>query len=97
MSSQATFRAGERVTVEIPLSQPQGKSCVIPFNAVLHDIHGGQWVYLQVKEHAYARRRIQVLRVAGNEAVLHGDLPDGAKVVTDGSAELFGTEFMTGK
>ena len=97
MPSQATFRAGERVTVEIPLSQPQGKGCVIPFNAVLHDIHGGQWVYLQVKEHAYARRRIQVLRVAGNEAVLHGDLPDGAKVVTDGSAELFGTEFMTGK
>ena len=97
MPSQATFRAGERVTVEIPLSQPQGKGCVIPFNAVLHDIHGGQWVYVQVKEHAYARRRIQVLRVAGNEAVLHGDLPDGAKVVTDGSAELFGTEFMTGK
>jgi hypothetical protein len=88
LPAQTTLRAGERVTVEVPLSQPQGESCVIPFKAVLHDIHGGQWVYLKIREHAYARRRIQVVRVAENEAVLFGDLPDGAKVVTDGSAEL---------
>ena len=97
LPSQATLRAGERVAVEVPLKEPDGESCVIPFKAVLHDIHGGQWVYLKLKEHAYARQRVQVRRVVGNQAVLHGDLPDGAKVVTDGNAELFGTEFMTGK
>ena len=97
LPSHTTLRAGERVSVEVSLSQAQDESCVIPFKAVLHDIHGGQWIYLQIKEHAYARRRIEVVRVVGSDAVLYGDLPEGAKVVTDGSAELFGTEFMTGK
>ena len=97
LPAQTPVRAGERVTVELPLLDSQQQSCVIPFKAVLHDIHGGQWVYVQLKEHAYARRRIQVLRVAGADAVLSADLPEGARVVTDGSAELFGTEFMTGK
>lgn len=97
LPARTPLRAGQRVAVEVPLVQLEKTSCVIPSNAVLHDVHGGQWVYLQVNEHSYARRRIQVLRVAGTDAVLQGTLPEGSKVVTDGSAELFGTEFMTGK
>ena len=97
LPARTPLRAGQRVAVEVPLVQLEKTSCVIPYNAVLHDVYGGQWVYLQVNEHAYARRRIQVLRVAGTDAVLQGTLPEGSKVVTDGSAELFGTEFMTGK
>lgn len=94
---QAPLRAGERVAVEVPTLQGKLEFVVIPFKAVLHDIHGGQWVYVQTKEHTYTRRRIQVLRVAGSDAILEGEFPKGALVVTDGSAELFGTEFMTGK
>lgn len=92
-----TLRPGERVAVEIPTLEGKQEHLVIPFNAVLHDIHGGQWVYEQTAKHAYTRRRIQVLRVAGAEAVLASGPPVGSKIVTDGSAELFGTEFMTGK
>lgn len=92
-----TQRAGERVAVEIPTLNSKTESLVIPFNAVLHDIHGGQWVYVQTAEHSYTRRRIQVARLAGQEAVLASGPAVGAKVVTDGAAELFGTEFMTGK
>ncbi|MEQ1851562.1 MAG: efflux RND transporter periplasmic adaptor subunit, partial [Chthoniobacteraceae bacterium] len=66
-------------------------------NAVLHDIHGGQWVYEQTADHTYTRRRIQVARLAGNDAVLTSGPAAGSKIVTDGAAELFGTEFMTGK
>ena len=91
------LRAGERVAVEIPTLQGKIHCVAIPFKAVLHDIHGGQWVYVQTKEHTYTRRRIQVLRVAGGDAILEGDFPEGTLVVTDGSTELFGTEFMTGK
>jgi len=69
---------------------------------VLHDINGGQWVYAQTAEHVYTRKRIQVARLAGSDAVgsdavLSSGPPAGTKIVTDGSAELFGTEFMTGK
>jgi hypothetical protein len=91
------LRAGERVAVEIPTRDGTIESLVVPFNAVLHDIHGGQWVYEQIAEHTYARRRAQVMRLADGIAVLASGPPAGSKIVTDGAAELFGTEFMTGK
>lgn len=91
------LRAGERVAVEIPMLESKIEALVIPFNAVLHDINGGQWVYAQTAEHVYTRKRIQVARLAGSDAVLATGPAVGTKIVTDGSAELFGTEFMTGK
>jgi hypothetical protein len=91
------FRAGERVKVEIPVRESTREVPVIPHKAVLHDIHGGQWVYAHTSAHTYTRRRVQIARTAGNDAVLSSPLPAGTRVVTDGAAELFGTEFVTGK
>lgn len=97
LPADTKHRSGERVAVEIPTLDGKIESLVLPFSAVLHDIHGGQWVYEQTAPHTYTRRRIQVARLSGSEAVLASGPPVGTKVVTDGSAELFGTEFMTGK
>lgn len=91
------LRPGERVAVEIPLVGARVESLVVPFGAVLHDIHGGQWVYEAMAAHTYVRRRVQVARLVGDVAVLASGPAAGAKIVTDGAAELFGTEFMTGK
>ncbi|MDO8541749.1 MAG: hypothetical protein Q7S40_15035 [Opitutaceae bacterium] len=91
------LRPGERVAVEVPVAGAATESLVVPFNAVLHDIHGGQWVYENTAPHQYVRRRIQVMRLAGAHAVLASGPAIGARIVTDGAAELFGTEFMTGK
>lgn len=96
-AEQTSLRAGQRVAVEIPTRESTIESLVVPFNAVLHDIHGGQWVYEQIAGHTYARRRVQVMRLADGIAVLASGPPVGSKIVTDGAAELFGTEFMTGK
>ena len=97
LPADANARAGERVAVEIPLNGSKTERLAIPFSAVLHDIHGGQWVYENIAPHTYARRRIQVERLSGDIAVLAPGPATGTKIVTDGSAELFGTEFMTGK
>ncbi len=97
LPAESKLRAGERVAVEIPALESKTESLIVPFAAVLHDIHGGQWVYEQTAEHTYTRRRVQVARLAGTEAVLSSGPPVGSKIVTDGAAELFGTEFMTGK
>jgi len=97
LPADTALRAGERVAVEIPTPESKVDSLVLPFSAVLHDIHGGQWVYEQTAPHTYTRRRVQVARLAGGDAVLTSGPPVGSKIVTDGSAELFGTEFMTGK
>jgi multidrug efflux system membrane fusion protein len=97
LPADTPLRAGERVAVEIPTVESKQEALVIPFNAVLHDIHGGQWVYAKTGEHSYTRKRIQVARLDGKGAVLASGPPAGTRIVTDGSAELFGTEFMTGK
>lgn len=97
LPAKTPLRAGERVAVEIPLSGSKKEVLVVPASAVLHDIHGGQWVYEQTAGHTYTRRRVQVERRAGDDAVLATGPAPGSKIVTDGAAELFGTEFMTGK
>jgi hypothetical protein len=97
LPTDTKLRAGERVAVEISTLESKLEALVIPFNAVLHDINGGQWVYAQTAEHTYTRKRIQVARLAGSNAILTTGPAVGTKIVTDGSAELFGTEFMTGK
>ena len=84
-------------TVEIVLAAGREEALVAPFSAVLHDIHGGQWVYVAGGPRQYVRRRVQVSRVVDGQAVLASGPAAGTKVVTDGAAELFGTEFMTGK
>ena len=47
---------------------------------------------LVIGDRAYARRRVVVRYVANGLAVLAAGPPVGTAVVTDGAAELFGTE-----
>ena len=87
-----SLRPGERVGVTVPL-KGSDESLIVPRAALLRDIHGGAWVYEKVGVHAFARRRVLVDRVVGDAAALTEGPKPGAKVVTDGAAELFGAEF----
>ena len=91
-----TLRLGQRVGITLAL-RGEEESMVVPWAAVLHDIHGGQWVYENTAPQTFVRRRVQVARVSGADAVLAAGLKEGQKIVTDGAAELFGTEFGAGK
>ncbi len=90
------LRLGQKVGVTIPF-RGEEESLVAPWSAVMHDVQGGTWVYENTGPHAFSRRRVQVSRVAGADAVLSGGVKPGAKVVVTGAAELFGTEFGVGK
>lgn len=90
------YRPNQRVGVEIPL-RDKSAGLVVPRSTILHDIHGNTWVYAQVKDLTFERRRVKVLYSRDGMAVLGGGLADGVQVVTDGAAELFGTEFGVGK
>ena len=90
-----SLRLGQRVGVTLPL-RGEEESLVVPWAAVLHDVHGGQWVYENTAPQTFVRRRVQVARVEGDRAILASGPKPGAKVVTDGAAELFGTEFGAG-
>jgi cobalt-zinc-cadmium efflux system membrane fusion protein len=89
------LRPGERVMVEVPLKGTE-RGLVVPEAAVLYDIHGDAWVYEDLGGNAYARRRVQIARHVGDRAVIARGITEGAKVVTAGAAELFGTEFGAG-
>lgn len=90
------FRPGQKVGLSLPLRGAEER-LVAPWAAVLHDFHGGAWVYENTAPHVFARRRVQIERVAGAEAILASGPKPGTMVVTDGAAEIFGTEFGTGK
>ena len=89
------LRPGEKVAVTIELNDTD-ETLVVPWAAVVHDVHGGEWVYEQVAPHAFARRRVQVRYVVGPDAALASGPPAGASVVVAGAAELFGVEFAAG-
>jgi len=86
---------GQKLAVTLPLNS-RAQSLVVPTTAVLYDIHGGAWVYQQIEPRVYARRRISVEYVDGDRAILVTGPEPGSQVVTDGAAELFGTEFGVG-
>lgn len=90
------LRPGQKVAVTLPL-KGQEESLVVPKAAVLFDIHGGSWVYAKVGPQTFLRRRVEVQYVSGPLAVMSQGPGPGTEVVTDGAAELFGTEFGFGK
>lgn len=91
----ASLRPGERVLVDLPLAGT-ARGLMVPPAAVLYDIHGTAWVYEDLGDHAYARRRVQVDSHVGDRAVVGRGATAGMRVVTAGAAELFGTEFGAG-
>ena len=81
--------------VEVPMKSST-RGLVVPDAAVLYDIHGATWVYEDLGGNAYTRRRVEVAQQAGDRAVVSRGISEGAKVVTTGAPELFGTEFGAG-
>jgi hypothetical protein len=95
-NADRALRPGQRVEVLLRLRQPE-RVRVVPWSAVVYDIHGGTWVYENTAPHVFVRRRVDVRRVDGELAVLASGPGVGASVVSVGTAELFGTELGSGK
>ncbi|MEO5804761.1 MAG: membrane fusion protein MtrC [Verrucomicrobiota bacterium] len=91
-----SFRLGQRVGATLTFKGLQ-ENLVVPWSAVVQDIHGGSWIYENTRPQTFVRRRVQVQFVVGSDAVLAAGPKPGVKIVTTGVAELFGTEFGVGK
>lgn len=87
----ASIRPGQRLEVAISLRGEEDRLAV-PASAIVLDHHGGSWVYVKTGPRRYARRRVEVARVAGEVAVLAFGPGEGVDVVKAGAMELFGTE-----
>jgi multidrug efflux pump subunit AcrA (membrane-fusion protein) len=95
-NSGQRFRPGERVSVRLT-GRGSSESLVLPKAALLHDAYGGTWVYVAREPHVYARQRVTVASMVDSLALITQGPAPGARVVTDGAAELFGVEFGAGK
>ncbi len=82
--------------VDLPEQGGPGAAAIeVPASAILTDINGGEWVYVETAPRQFERRRVEVARIVGGRASLARGLASGVRVVTAGAAELFGTEFGT--
>ena len=59
------LKPGQRVSVSLPL-RGEEESLVVPWAAILHDIHGNTWVYENIAPQTFTRRRVQVARIVGS-------------------------------
>jgi cobalt-zinc-cadmium efflux system membrane fusion protein len=95
-NAEGKFRPGQRVSVQLPMTGNAEQSS-IPWSAVVQDIYGSSWVYEQIGENKFTRRRVQVKQVVDSWATLEQGPPLGTTIVVTGVAEIFGTEFWVQK
>lgn len=94
-NKDGAFVMGERVTVVTPRKGSRN-ALTAPWSAILYDVNGGEWVYERISDHVYARRRVEVIAVTDDLAILARGPKEGTPVVAVGGPELFGTEFGAG-
>jgi RND family efflux transporter MFP subunit len=90
-NSDTSLAPGERVAATLTLRE-EAKDLTIPWSAVIHDIYGGTWVYVNTAPHTFVRQRVRVRHVHEGTAVLEKGPPKGTMIVDTGAQELFGTE-----
>jgi hypothetical protein len=97
LTPEATKRLGIE-TATVRDAQVRGKlRKVIPYPAVIYDLHGETWVYTSPESLTYVRDTISVDFIDGDLAVLSKGPPSGTVVVTVGAPELYGTESGVGE
>jgi multidrug efflux pump subunit AcrA (membrane-fusion protein) len=95
-NASGRFRPGQKMNAGLPLREER-EALVVPESAIVYDILGGSWVYESLGDHKYSRRRVQVKYVIDKTAVLANGPSVGSKIVSEGAAELLGTEFFVNK
>ncbi len=96
VNQNGLLRPGQRVGMSLAL-RGQARGLTAPSRAIVYDIYGGSWVYIRTAEHVFQRAPVLIHYMLGDRAVLAEGPSAGTQVVTDGAAELFGTEFGAGK
>jgi hypothetical protein len=87
-----TEDAAKRLDIQIASVHDGAEGTVIPYDAVLYEANGNTWVYVSLEPLVFVRQAIVIDHIKGNEAFLSEGPDSGAKVVTLGAAELYGSE-----
>jgi hypothetical protein len=86
------LKPGQRVNVRVPQPGSGTPQKVIPYSALMYDVHGDAWVYTNPEPLVFVRQPVTVEYVEGDLAVLKEGPAAGTPVVTVGAVELLGSE-----
>lgn len=96
-----TDRAAERLAIQtatIQEEQIDGEQyLIIPYSALIYDLNGQTWVYVNPEGLTYYREPITVDHIDGDEVFAKEGPEAGTRVVTVGVAELYGADTGVGK
>jgi len=91
-----TEKAAERIDLRTAEVQEQSVNgtmqVVVPYAAVIYDLHGETWLYTNPEPLTYVRESIVIDAIDGDKVILSEGPSVGTEVVTVGVAELFGAE-----
>ena len=88
----STWRPMQRITVTLNTLSKSDNKLTIPYSAVVYDIYGGSWVYMQQTKNSYERKRVFLDHVSGNQAIISEEPTENSKIVINGALELFAVE-----
>lgn len=93
LSEAATKRLG----IEFAEVKVDGERLQAPYNALLYDASGREWVFVSSAPNVYTRTDLKVETIEGDKVLYSKGPPAGTRLVTMGAAELYGIEFGVGK
>ena len=83
----------KRAGIRTAAVRQNGQETVIPFSAVIYDAEGNTYAYTAPEPLTFVRQEIEIDHMDGDSAVLSDGPSAGTKVVTVGTALVYGTEF----
>ena len=83
----------KRAGIQTAAVRQNGQETVIPFSAVIYDPEGNDYAYTAPEPLTFVRQEIEIDHMDGDSAVLSDGPSAGTKVVTVGTALVYGTEF----
>jgi hypothetical protein len=87
-----TDEAAVRLDIEVDPVLGAGSATTIPYAAVFYTATGQTWTYTNPEHLTFVRVPIVVDHIRGEDVFLSDGPPPGMDVVTQGAAELYGTE-----
>ena len=87
-----TEEAAVRLDIQVDQVLDAGSATMIPYAAVFYTATGDTWAYTNPEPLTFVRVPIVVDHIRGDRVFLTDGPPSGMEVVTQGAAELYGTE-----
>lgn len=84
------------VTEETIGTNDQQVKKTVPYSSLIYSPLGDVWVYTNPEPAVYVRHEVKVESIQKDKAIITEGPPTGTKVVSQGAAELYGTEYEVG-